>query len=156
MLQRIQTILFIIVVALAIMFLLLPLGTMKIDDATIHITLLNTDSELGSINQGYAAWYHVVLSFIPLLAILFTVYLISQYKRRLYQIRLGKVNIMIHLVILVISFFFLDEIKSAFPQMTFTYGPAIFSPLISLILILTANRSILKDEKLVRAADRIR
>ena len=38
----------------------------------------------------------------------------------------------------------------------YSLGIGLFLPLLSLILVVMANRSILKDEKLVRSSDRLR
>lgn len=156
MLQRVQSVFLLLVVAFAILYLVFPLGIFKINDASVNIILASGSLAPENHAAAHALWYRSVLSVLPLLAMVFTVYIIFQYKRRIYQVKLGKVNILIHLIILVISFFYLDQLRGTLPQMTFSYGPALFFPLVSLVLILRANRSIIKDEKLVRAADRIR
>jgi len=156
MIQRIQSVFLLLVIILAVLYLLFPLGSFTMNASQSNIILAGTNLAPENHLGEHTEWYRSVLSVLPLLVILFTVYIVLQYKRRIYQIRLCKINIMIHLVILVISFFYLDQIKGELPQMSFSYGPSIFFPLVSLILLLRANRSILRDEKLVRAADRIR
>lgn len=156
MLQRVQSLFLILVVALSVLYIVLPLGTFKMNDASVDIVLAVGSPAPESVASEHAVWYRSVLSALPLLALVYTIFIIFQYRRRMYQVKLGKVNILIHLIILVISFFYLDSLRQALPHMSFSFGPAVFFPIVSLILILRANRLIIKDEKLVRAADRIR
>lgn len=69
--------------------------------------------------------------------------------------RLGRMNLLLHLVFVVIAFVFIDNAGKAL-ETSIKYGPAIIFPLISMVLIFLANKAILKDEKLVKAADRLR
>ncbi len=86
----------------------------------------------------------IVLSF------LLAFYAIFQFKDRKKQFVINRLNMLINLglvVLLVIRVFNTESIA--------TETGAIF-PLLSIILLSLANRLIMKDEKLVRAADRIR
>ncbi len=77
-------------------------------------------------------------------------YAILQYKARKKQFIINRLNMLINLalvVYLVIKVFNTPDIS--------TETGAIF-PLLSVILLSLANRLIMKDERLVRAADRIR
>lgn len=156
MLQRIQSVFLFLVFVFALLFLIFPLGTFRMNGTVVNIVLVGSDLAAENHFSDYAQWFRMVLSVLPLLAMVFTVYIIFQYKRRLFQVKLGKVNLFIHLIMLVVCFFYLDQLRNALPQMSFYYGPSVFFPIVSLILILRANRFIIKDEKMVRAADRIR
>lgn len=156
MLQRIQSVFLFLVFVFAVLFLVFPLGTFRMNDTVVSIVLVGGNLAPENHFTDYAQWFRMVLSLLPLLAMVFTTYIIFQFKKRMYQVKLGRVNLFIHLIILVVGFFYLDQLRDALPQMSFSYGPAVFFPIVSLILILRANRSIIKDEKMVRAADRIR
>jgi hypothetical protein len=156
MLQRLQSVFLFLVFVFTVLFLVFPLGTFRMNGTVVNIVLVGSDLAAENHFSDYAQWFRMVLSVLPLLAMVFTVYIIFQFKKRMHQVKLGKVNMFIHLIILVVSFFYLDQLSSALPQMSFSYGPSVFFPIVSLVLILRANRSIIKDEKMVRAADRIR
>lgn len=155
MIQRIQTIYLLLVVLFAVLFLLLPLGYGAIDGVSAGIGLL-VGNALTAGMTAVQGWVMRLLILLAILVIALAVFIIFQYRKRPYQIRLGKINILLHIGILVASFFWLDSIEGKAGLAEFTYGPAIFLPLISMFLILMANRAIAKDERLVRAADRIR
>ncbi len=155
MIQRIQTVYLFLVVVFSLFFLFLPLGHFMVNDSKVLI------KSLGQANEYLdAAGMFVQLAGYIILAITFVVMALSvyttlQYKRRLFQIQLGKVNILLHVIIVVITFFYIDGLKELIND-TFSYGAAIFFPLLSMIMILMANRAIRKDENMVRAADRLR
>lgn len=156
MIQRIQTVYYILVISFALLFLFLPLATLRTGELTSSVILISGSPAQENFAAGYASLFRSVLQVLSFLCVAFTTYIVFQYRKRIYQIKLGRVNIMLHLVVLVVSFFYLDQLKDALPESTFSYGAGVFLPLVSLLLIFRANRAIIRDEKLVRAADRIR
>lgn len=156
MLQRIQSLYLFVVIIFAFLFLFFPLGSFHLNGESVGIKLAGADISSENFVGGYANIFRYALYALLFVVVIFTSFIIFQYRRRLYQIRMGKINILLHLVILVLSFFYLDHIRASLSDSSLTYGPSVFFPLISLFLILLANRFIAKDEKLVRAADRIR
>ncbi len=156
MLQRIQSLYLVLVVLFAFLFLFFPIGSFRFNGETVAIALAGSNIATENFVGAYASMYRYALYALLLVVVVFTINIIFKYNRRLYQIRMGKINILFHLVLLVLSFFYLDHLRASLPESTLSYGPSIFFPLVSLFLILLANRYILKDEKLVRAADRIR
>ncbi len=156
MLQRIQSVYLFLIILFAVLFLFFPLGSLRLNGESFGILLIGSNLAPENFSGNYAGLYRYSLFAFLFIAALFTVYIIFQYRRRLFQIRLGKLNILLHLVILVLTFFYLDHLRAATPGSSIVYGPSVFFPLVALFLILLANRSIMNDEKLVRAADRIR
>ena len=156
MIQRIQSIFLLVVVLLAILFPFFSLGSLETALTKQLISASGSDVP----NAGQLSWHVNILRWalwiLPAVIVALTAYTILLYKKRLLQVRMGKANIMVHIVLLVVAFSYIDAIKSAVQHTDFSYGPAIFFPLLSLLLIFRANRSIIKDEGLVRAADRIR
>jgi hypothetical protein len=99
---------------------------------------------------------------LPLLALvtasfIFTVVTIFQYKNRLRQIRLCAFNMLANIVlVMVIFFFYAPKIKTlTLTEPDYNYVGMIL-PLISIVLLILANRAIRKDEALVRSSDRLR
>ncbi|MFP4288883.1 MAG: DUF4293 domain-containing protein [Bacteroidota bacterium] len=153
MLQRIQTVYLSFVFVFTLMFLFFPLGSIHLANEIILIKTWGLSTQANEIEYnslpGYLA---LALSFFIMILTVFTIF---KYKKRLLQIKLGKINIFLHVLMVVSYFFFLDNVKKGYED-SFSYGIAVVFPLLSMILILMANRSVKKDEELVRSADRIR
>ncbi len=83
------------------------------------------------------------------------VYSISRYKQRLHQLKLVKICIFLNIILVAGD---IPELSKAIyrAQIRMEIGSGAYFPLISLVLLVVANRYILKDEKLVRSADRLR
>lgn len=99
------------------------------------------------------------LSVWPMFAVLLltcpiAVFAIFLFKNRMLQARLCVVNILLILVWMALCayYVFATQPESCHLDMSFTAA----LPAVSLILYILARRGIIKDEKLVRAADRIR
>lgn len=156
MLQRIQSVFLLVVALFALLFPFLPLGSLSVNQVSESISLLDAHVSPDVLISGTLALYWWPLILLPVVIIVLSVYTIFQFKRRMYQIKLGKLNMLAHMVMLILSFLFIDGLKEVYENNDFSYGLAIFMPVVSLLFILRANRSIIKDEGLVRAADRIR
>ena len=81
------------------------------------------------------------------------------YRNRLLQIKLGKFNLFVNFILIAILFFYTEsELKNVLPGQTpvISYSFGAYIPLLNVILLVLANRSIKKDEALVRSADRLR
>ena len=155
MIQRIQSVYLFLVLDFTLLFLFFPLGSIDTgtDSFVIKTWGVSPDSEqiIGDYNN-LLGFISLVMAFIVMIL---TVYITLQFKNRVLQIKLGKINILIHMIMVVSAFFYLDTLKKGI-EVFFSYGVAIIFPLLSMILILMANRAIKKDEELVRSADRLR
>lgn len=155
MIQRIQSLYLFLVLIFTLLFLFFPLGSLEIgsDIFIIKTWGISPDSEdvIGEYSN-LPGLVSLVLAFVVMLLTLFTIF---RFKNRLLQIKLGKINILIHMLMVVSAFFFVDSVKKGLEDF-FSYGIAIIFPLLSMIMILMANRAIRKDEQLVRSADRLR
>jgi hypothetical protein len=155
MIQRVQTVYLILVLIFALLFIFLPMGYLSTPGTTLSIKAWNlpeTILEATSYATALLGWLSLVLAIIIMIL---TLHMILQFRKRLYQIKIGKILILLHLVTVVSTFFYLDNIKEI-ALGTFSYGIAIIFPLISMLLVLMANRAIRRDENLVRSADRLR
>ncbi len=96
----------------------------------------------------------VVLGLISFLAFV-TIFL---YKRRMVQVRLIRFNLLLNIVYLGLIFFYYVPELEAITQTNADYisEPGIYLPIASVIFLILANRFIMKDEKLIRSADRLR
>ncbi len=155
MIQRIQTIYLSLVFIFGLLFLFLPMGHLEIADMVYKIKSWGLVAENISFEFQSPGLYMISIIVLSIVIMILTILTILRYKRRLQQIQFGKLNILLHVGLVVLSFFYLDTFQQ-YNSGNFSYGVAIVMPLISMILILLANRAIRKDENLVRSADRLR
>lgn len=80
------------------------------------------------------------------------------YKNRRYQSKIVKLGILMNVILVALIFFVFVPLVSRSLKATADYSQyiGIYFTLISLLMLILANRNIVKDEKLVRAADRLR
>jgi hypothetical protein len=155
MIQRIQSIYLFLVVVFTLLYLFFPSGSMNLSNETYKIYswgIAPEGADTLESQKGFLGYIGLVTAFIIMFLSVYTTF---QFKKRIFQIKLGKINILLHLILVVVTFFYLDNLKDIAEQ-AFSYRPGIIFPLVSMVLILMANRAIRKDENLVRAADRLR
>ena len=155
MIQRIQTIYLFLVFLFALFFIIFPKGAIDTGEMIYEIKTWNIISTESGEKLDYSSFLGTVSMVLPFIIMVLTIYSTFVFKKRLLQIKLGKINIFIHLLLIVSTFFYLDALKDHFTGQ-FSYGVGVIFPLISMILILLANRAIRRDENLVRSADRLR
>jgi hypothetical protein len=161
MIQRIQTLYLLLVVILGTLLCIFSPVEFLLPDATDYVSLHALDK-----------WPLAVMSIaIPLLALV----TIGLYKRRLLQVRLNIMNVVLclgyyallalYVAYIVKGYEPLDavncqlstascELSTVNCEWYLTMWSAI--PLVNVVLTMMATRRILKDEALVRAADRLR
>lgn len=90
---------------------------------------------------------------LTVLSVLISLFSIFRYRNRQQQVVSGRINIIINFVLFgLILFVYFNSMNVDEAWL----GAGAFMPLIAVILIILANRAIMKDEALVRAADRLR
>ncbi len=144
MLQRIQTIYLLIVVLLAGgVIYILPLWANN-DGVEIYLKNLIQSNDWKMISIVVAFGLSAILSFIS----------IFLYKNRKQQIGINRFNIVVNFYLLGIIVYHLlilpgeSEISEK--------GIGLFIPVLVIVFLALANKSILKDEKLVKSVDRLR
>ncbi len=155
MLQRIQSVYLFLVFVFGILFAVLPLANFSGDTPFIPLRLLNYIAFFRETAFS-AGWQGIVLIIIWAFSLTLTVFMTFQYRNRLFQVKLGKLNILLHVGLILVTFFFIDSLRNQLDGVVFNYGAGVLFPVISLIFILMAIKAIKRDEALVRSADRIR
>ena len=150
MIQRIQTLYLLAVVALGIALIFLPVLQLVSPETAAELQVYELSALGGAPLQGLWGLL-VTTALIPLLALID----IFLYKKRLLQARLN-----IFLALLCLGYYgvlaiYIWQAKLALGVEWHILPWASF-PLVCFVLTLMATRRILKDEALVRAADRIR
>jgi drug/metabolite transporter (DMT)-like permease len=96
--------------------------------------------------------YPIFLTLFILSAILSFVALFM-FKKRQLQVVLGRLNIILLFIVIGFLFYFWYENFGTDPK---ALGIGIFLPIVSVVLISLANRGVMQDEMMIRAADRLR
>ena len=76
------------------------------------------------------------------------------FKNRKFQFVLGRLNIIINVILL--GFFVYQSLIPPGESQISEKGVGIFIPILSIVLLVLANRAIKKDEDLVKSVDRLR
>ena len=150
MIQRIQTLYLLAVVALGIALIWLPVVQLVTPEEATELQIWELSALGGAPLQGLWGLL-LTTALIPLLALID----IFLFKKRLVQARLN-----IFTVLLCLGYYGVLAIYIWLAKMSLGVDwhilPWASFPLICMVLTLMATRRILKDEALVRAADRIR
>lgn len=152
MIQRKQTIFLFVALVLSIICLCLPLCTFTFEE---EVGLPSTMYNLWIVNSNgghdFSVW---ALFAILLITCPISLFAIFAFHNRITQSRLCLFNILLiigwYAVLLIFILGFGDETSRCHPSITIIF------PLIAAVFYFLSRRSILKDEALVRAADRIR
>ena len=136
MIQRIQT-LYLILIALLnslVIFFYQPL------DASVIIGIFTLPDEVIWGTFSVSATLALVSVF--------------QYKQRSKQLVINRINLLLELFLM--GFFAYLSLNLSGEDTSSLKGIAVFVPLFSIVLLVMANKSIQKDEDLVKSVDRLR
>lgn len=153
MIQRIQTLFLLVSLILTSVLFFIPIANILVGKFNIYtfnifgINLLSNNNEL--ITNTYPM---LILIILIILTILISIFL---FKKRLLQLRLCFLSIILSIGIYGLGCFYIYKLTSVFDT-TVHYSISIVIPLISIIFIYLAIRAIKKDELLIRSLDRIR
>lgn len=153
MLQRIQTVYLLIIVALTIAVLFLPLAVMQSGDQLFTFDATGISTMAAQSELVYPTWGLFALAAAISLLALLTIFL---FKKRILQMRLCVFNAILILGFYGLFAFFFWNLKEQMVFVSVSLKIALAFPLISLILDYLAIRNIGADEALVRSLDRLR
>ena len=151
MIQRKQSIFLLLAAISSVLCLCMQVGTYTPDGMGVGSKMMN----LWILNENGSTDMKVCPLFVLLLmSATISLLTIFQYKKRLFQSKLCVFNMLFivgwYVVFAVFGYVLTPE------QMTFHPELAAAFPAVTLVFIWMARRAILADERLVRAADRIR
>lgn len=156
MLQRIQSVYLTSVFIFSLLYLIFPLGTIIINGSPFNLKAYELAIPVGIAEEVNIRLLQGVLLIVLFLHMALTVIITLKYKKRLLQMRLNKFNLLLTLILIVLSFFYVDTVKSQLSVAEINYGASMIFPFVSMLLIFLSNKAIRKDENLVRSANRIR
>ena len=135
MLQRIQTFyLFLSALCSGVLYFILPLSIIE--------------------SKPYFAQERSEFLALFIASTLLAVVAIFKFKSRQTQFVLGRLNILLNLILLGLFIYRLFNLPAE--PLNFEKGPAMFLPIISVVLLALANKAIKKDEALIKSVDRLR
>jgi len=108
-----------------------------------------------ALSELYAPLLKYTVMAVVLVCILTPLFVIFNYKNRSRQMQLSRLTMLLN-VALMVSFFLLTDLFAEKTSTLISYGTGIFVPMGGVVFLLLTIRSIKKDDKLVRSADRIR
>ncbi|MCB0409919.1 MAG: DUF4293 domain-containing protein [Flavobacteriales bacterium] len=157
MIQRVQTLFLIGVILLGVLFSFVPVLGFTAYEATYvmsayKVVLSKDVTSVVSGNMGVGVLEGVIM--------IVTLIVIFLYKNRQLQMKLLKLNILLITLQVVALMMYVDVAKAAIGpnenDVLVGFEIGCFIPVLSLLLTYLAIRFIKKDDKLVRAADRLR
>lgn len=153
MIQRIQTVYLLIIVALTVATLFMPLAVFQVGDALFSFDSSGLSTMIGEPELIYPAWGLFVLTAIIALIALITIFL---YRKRILQIRLCVFNALLILGFYGFFIYLVCSLRKEMGDVALSVRIALSFPLVNLILDYLAIRNIGADEALVRSLDRLR
>ena len=165
MIQRIQTVLLLLVALCMALILAYPIWFEQSADASKGIIMTAIKMEVvdlggtpmdgtdDTIIESRSTWYIAALAIIASLIAIFSVF---QFKNRLNQMKLGALNALIMSATLGVCFYQVYQLEDMINPAAGNFSLGFFLSAVAMILNILSNRFIRKDEKLVKSVDRIR
>jgi len=158
MIQRIQSIFLVLMIACLAAFLFLPIwGKMDVDTGEIHeIRALYHEQIIeGELMVEYVPY--AIAGALVIIVMLIAVVELFKYKNRMLQMKLGMINSFLIVAVLgVLMWLIFTGQDEWLPTIAGKFGAGLFMPALAMVFNRMAIRSIKKDEDLVRSVDRIR
>ena len=154
MIQRIQTIYLLIAAVMMAIFLFVPFAQFFTPDALYRFDAMGIQT-IGdpATALSTSTWGAFIL--IALTAIISFI-AIFMYNNRPLQMKMCIINVFFLITVYIVIFLYILTVKDDLQAESIVYSPYLIFPLVALMLDSIAFKAILKDEKLIRAADRIR
>ncbi|MFZ5551786.1 MAG: DUF4293 domain-containing protein [Bacteroidota bacterium] len=152
MLQRIQTIYFLLATACVLCMYAFDFALI---DVVKEQYIFNSSGITVNEKNVTNLPYQVVIA---LLAV-YTTGVMLLYKKRPLQLKLGRLNYLLHLFLIVMMFFGVDDAAEATglkDAAVIKYGIGFYLPIAALPFLFLANRAIKRDEEIVKSLDRLR
>lgn len=156
MIQRKQTLFLVVVIIASVLMFFFPLANfIGIKDSLI-LNIYSVKSLVpDKIFPNGLVFVLPILS-ADLFVIVFSLITIFLFKNRKRQLHIIRLNILVEVLFIAMFFFYYVGSLEKLTGGTANYQAGIFMPLIATIFLVLAYFGVMKDEKLVRSADRLR
>jgi hypothetical protein len=148
MIQRIQSLYLFIAFAAYITLLFFPVALFQTTDNLFSFGNIISGAGSSLIINPYMLIVHGAMACLVLVTIF-------MFKKRVLQIRMTTVALLLNVLYVGGLFFFVDSIEKQH-SVAAVYEPGMYISLIPLVFLVLASRAIRKDENLVRSTDRLR
>jgi hypothetical protein len=155
MIQRIQSIFLLVVVIISSLLFFLPIAAFSYGTET-YIQKLFCTSIASQPGCAATAYYLGIINGVIALIALITIFL---FRNRKLQIRLGNLNLVLIVAMIVLMFVAIDKNSTSLVQgvtLPIQYRIGAWLTILLIVFTFLANRFIKKDDDLVRSADRVR
>jgi len=158
MIQRIQSIFLVLMIACFGAFLFLPIwGKMDVDTGEIHEVRALYHEQIIEGERIVEYMPYAIAGVLAVIIMLIAVIELFKYKNRMLQMKLGMINSVLIVVVLgVLMWLIFTGQDEWLPAIAGKFGAGLFMPALAMVFNRMAIRSIKKDEDLVRSVDRIR
>ncbi|MBL4587103.1 MAG: DUF4293 domain-containing protein [Flavobacteriales bacterium] len=156
MIQRLQSIYLAVTAILMVLPIVLVSSLVSIQTETgaYHLTPESIVFKNAGAVEKIMDSYPIAGAFV--ISLFLSIYAISQFKNRKFQIKLVRLATVLQLVIPALVFVYANKMSALTENGIISYNPILVLPLIAFVLYILAARSIKKDDALVRSADRLR
>ncbi len=144
MIQRIQTVYLLLATAFSggVIFLL----NLWVQEEEIKFFVMDSFNSDNLLLKGLSALFFI--------SAILTLVAIFQYKNRQLQFVLGRLSILINFILLGVIVYFTQNLSGEINVSEKGIGSLI--PIVTIVLVVLANKAIKKDEELVKSVDRLR
>ena len=157
MIQRIQTVYLFLAGLAGILLFFFPLANYYNEMAgNYRFFITGIEAMDPDPKMQFSFWFTSPLWIVNGAATILSLVSLVFYSNRLYQLRLVAFNILFNILLVVLIFLFYTGKIEGITQISPAYQEGVVFPLVSLVFLVLANRSIRKDESKVKAADRLR
>lgn len=156
MIQRIQSIFLLAVATLMTGFLFLPIWKSVAGDTTITMEAMSVIYQKSASEQPEIVPTYLI-GLLAILSIVIAFFSISQFKKRMLQIKLNALNSVVLAGIVAATVFYANNYsEQAGIESNDTFLLGFYLPIAAIIFNILASRYIKKDEKLIKSMDRLR
>jgi hypothetical protein len=149
--QRIQTLFLVIAIIALLVSLVVPIWSAEVNGEARVLT------SFYYLNNGsYQYNPYSLTAILAIAAATIALTEITKYKNRLTQVKMGALNSLFLVGVLMCSFYFSSQLMKGLEGTKGQYGLGMWLPFGAVICNLLANRFIRRDEKLVRDSERLR
>ncbi len=159
MIQRIQSVFLLVMALVMLVTLFVPIWVMGNPDTEEIVTLnaFNLTFTQGLVQEIIMQKSTIYISILVILSTSVSIFSIFQYKNRGTQIKLGALNSLLAMGVVLTSLYFATKGQTLLSTgSSGEYGVGFFLPVVALLFNSLANWFIKKDEKLVQSTNRMR
>lgn len=158
MIQRIQSVYLALAAIALIVLFFLPVSSFLSEISYDKLYITHLKSLTPGAEVLVPATKILPLAVLNVINIIVIIISIFMYKKRLFQSRMVKLSILLNIILLGLIFFIYSDLVGLTVGSDAEYSDSmgLYAILFSILMLVMANRGILRDEKLVRSADRLR